>query len=214
MEQVKIPDQPQIKHLVQDSISWQTYQSILKDWGDERKSRLAYNQGKLEIQIPSEIHEITKAFLETIISAIVFELDIDFKATGSVTLDCKDLERGAEPDVSYYFKNANKVRGRHIDLEKQPPPDLAIEVDITHPSASKLPIYAALGVPELWIYDGEELYIYYLIEGNYLKAESSLAFPMRSAKYITELIKRLDTNEERSIIRDLRRYLQQTDALL
>ncbi len=82
---LKIPDQPQIKHLVLDNISWQTYQSILKDWGDERKSRLAYNQGKLEIQMPSEIHEITKAFLETVISAIVFELDIDFKATGSVT---------------------------------------------------------------------------------------------------------------------------------
>ncbi len=208
MEYVKTPTQTQVKHLVLSNISWQTYQSILKDWGDERKSRLAYNQGKLEIQMPSEVHEITKAFLETIISAIIFELDIDFKATGSVTLDRKDLERGAEPDASYYFKNAYKVRGRHIDLEKQPPPDLAIEVDITHPSTSKLPIYAALGIPELWIYDGEELCIHHLINKQYLKVENSLTFPALSSKYITEIIKRLDTDEERIILRDLRRHLQ------
>lgn len=200
--------QPNTKYFVLDNLSWQTYQSILKDWGDERTSRLAFNQGKLEVQMPSELHEITKAFLETIVSAIVFELEIAFKATGSVTLDREDLVRGVEPDASYYFQNASKVRGIHIDLTKQPPPDLVIEVDITHPSTSKLPIYATLGVPEIWLYDGKELYIYHLQKEQYLKAEHSLAFPVLSTSYLTNLIKRLETDEEHLIIRDLRAYLR------
>ncbi|MEZ4629616.1 MAG: Uma2 family endonuclease [Deinococcales bacterium] len=145
-------------------LTWATYKSMLQDWGDERHTLLAYHQGILDIFMPSEMHEIIKAFRGSGLSAAALELNMPFKATGSITFNREDLSRGVEPDASFYFQNAYKVRGHHIDLSQQPPPDLVIEVDISHPSKVKFPIYLALGVPEIWLYD-KEIYIYHLKSG-------------------------------------------------
>jgi Uma2 family endonuclease len=99
---------------------------------------------------------------------------------------------GLEPDNCFYFQNEAIVRGRlDLDLSQgDPPPDLALEIDLTHKSLDRFPIYARLEVPELWCHDSGELKIYHLQNGAYLEAENSLALPQLPIKELPQIIER------------------------
>ena len=159
------------------NISWQNYQQILAALGQNRSSRLIYDQGTLEITMPLEEHESATRLIELFIRILVVESNLKMKTMGSTTLNRDDLQRSAEPDNCYYIQNQPKVVGKTVDLNQDPPPDLIVEVDITHTNINKLTFYSSMGVPEFWRYNGKILRIYQLQESAYIEVEKSPTFP-------------------------------------
>jgi Uma2 family endonuclease len=160
------------------NISWETYQALMTDVGDGRAWRIAYSEGVLEIRMPLQAHEVPKGLLESFVETLADELAIEVRKLGALTLKREDLRQAIEPDSCFYVQNESRVRGRKITLPDDPPPDLAIESDHTNSSLNKHGIYAALGVPELWRYQQNQLEVYRLVNGEYELTAQSLALPM------------------------------------
>jgi len=159
------------------NISWDDFEQILAELGDRRASRIAYYQGILEIMVPLAGHESGKEIIGDLVKVILEELDIEFAPLGSTTFKRQVMNAGVEPDACFYIQNEAAIRGKErIDLNFDPPPDLAIEVEFTSDSEIKKNSYAALNIPELWIYDGRSLKLYLLQERQYVATEQSQIF--------------------------------------
>jgi Uma2 family endonuclease len=159
------------------NISWQTFETILTEMGNHRTTRLAYDMGILEIMTPLMPHEHNNRLLEHLVFALAQELNLNLKSTGSLTCKRQDLAKGVEPDSSFYIQNEPIMRNKqNLDLTQDPPPDLVIEVDYTSAYIDKLPIYLALGVPEVWRYDYPGMQIYQMCEGIYIPCDVSPTF--------------------------------------
>jgi len=167
---------PAEQRVIFHNLSWQAYQQILGALGESRSSRLTYDGGSLEITMPLEEHEVAVRLLELFIRILVEEMGLKIKTMGSTTLNRADLEKSAEPDNCYYIQNQSKVAGKKVNLNEDPPPDLIVEVDITHTDINKLNLYASLGVPEFWRYNGQILRIYQLQNHQYAEVEKSPTF--------------------------------------
>lgn len=127
-------------------ISWQSYNKILETLGDNHSARLTYYQGMLEIASPLEEHEAHEC-IGTLIHILAEELNLNIKSMGSTTLKIPTFKIGAEPDKCYYIQNQPAVRGKTVDLAVDPPPDLILEVDITHTDINKNQLYQEMKVP-------------------------------------------------------------------
>ena len=170
-------------------VSWATYEHLLADHLDSSSPRFTYDEGTLEIMSPSMEHEEVNRAIATLVEAIADEWVMDLMNLGSTTFKRKDFKKGFEPDTCFYFQNVGRIRGkRKIDLATDPPPDLVIEIDITSGSIQKLPIYAALGIPEVWHYTGNRMLILILTAGAYVEVEQSLALPGLTGAMIVPLI--------------------------
>ncbi|MBD2506500.1 Uma2 family endonuclease [Nostoc muscorum FACHB-395] len=157
-------------------VSWQEFEAILEELGNHRASRLAYSQGTLEMRMPLPKHEKAKVIIGDLVKILLEELEIDCETFGSTTFKREDMAFGVEPDDSFYMQNHTQMIGKErIDLTVDPPPDLAIEVDVT--SKTQLDAYEALGVPELWRYENSKLQINILQDGKYIESEISSTFP-------------------------------------
>ncbi|MEM8543533.1 MAG: Uma2 family endonuclease [Cyanobacteria bacterium P01_H01_bin.119] len=166
------------KRLLFHGLTWQRYQILRETLSlDNRNIRFTYLQGKLEVTMPLEVHEFSARLIELFIRILVVEFGMKVKTMGSTTLDREALARSAEPDNAYYIQNQPRVAGRNVDLDQDPPPDLIVEVDITHTDIDKLALYAAMGIPEFWRYNGEVWRIYILQDGEYQEVEVSPTFP-------------------------------------
>jgi len=155
-------------------VEWQQFESILQDLGDKRSSRIAYLNGVLEIVMPLPEHEKIKVLISYFVQVLMDEMGIDFEGFGSTTFKRVDKLAGLEPDDCFYIQNNVAMRGiRKLDMTIDPPPDLAIEVDVT--SKTKFDVYRILGVPELWLYD-QSLKIYILRDGEYVESQLSPIF--------------------------------------
>jgi len=175
--------------VVLHNITWEQFENLLKDLGDKRAARLAYYEGNLEIMTPLPEHEYYKEVIGDAIKNIAEELELNYESYGSTTWKRERRKAGLEPDNCFYFQNEAAIRGRlDFDLNQDPPPDLALEIDITNKSLNRFPIYARLGVPELWCYDNGELKIYHLQDGEYLEAQRSLVFPNLPIQELPQLI--------------------------
>ena len=164
------------QQLLLRNISWDEFEAILSELGENRAARVKYSGGKLEIMVPLPEHEFCKKILGTLVETLLDELEIDFWPLGSVTIKKQSMNEGVEPDECYYIANEAAVRGRdRLDFEVYPPPDLAIEVDIT--SKTTFDNYEVLKVPEFWKYDGKKLQINVLRQGKYVAASQSDIFP-------------------------------------
>jgi len=173
-----IPSQiaPQEKRIALHGLTWQAYQQILDALPQSRAARLTYDCGTLEITMPLENHEFASEMIGLFIRILVGEMDLKLKSMRSTTLDREDLNRGAEPDNAYYIQNQPMVSGRNVNLSVDPAPDLVVEVDITHTDIDKNRLYAAIGVPELWRYNGLEWRIYQLQGDTYTEFDRSPTF--------------------------------------
>ncbi|HEY9645360.1 MAG TPA: Uma2 family endonuclease [Chroococcidiopsis sp.] len=162
--------------LLISGVDWQTFEAILIELGEPHTARIAYDNGILEIITPLPEHEAVKEILSDLLKALLEELDIEFLTLGSTTFKHPDTLKGIEPDQCFYIQNEAAVRGKdRLDLRFDPPPDLAIEIDITsrtHPNT-----YAALGVPELWRRNQNQLQFNRLIDGHYQEVPESPTFP-------------------------------------
>lgn len=166
------------QRIILEGVSWHTYECLLADVGDSHAVRVAYDQGRLEIMAPSYAHEEINHPIARIVEIIATEMDIDFVNAGSTTFKRENLAHGFEPDTYFYIAHVAAIRGKTtIDLDVDPPPDLVLEIDITHPSLDKLPIYAAVKVPEVWRYRREQVVMYGLVGTGYEMLDASVALP-------------------------------------
>ncbi|WP_416668578.1 Uma2 family endonuclease [Egbenema bharatensis] len=188
-------------------ISWQTYETLLQELSD-RRLRLTYNRGSLEIMAPSPEHgrfkKVTGRFVETIAE----ELDIQIEPLGSTTFKRPRLS-GAEPDECFYFRNIDRVRGKkRLDLNEDPAPDLVIEIDVTSSSQSRLQVYADLGVAEVWIYNGASLIIHQLRNGCYMVSQTSQFFPTFPISEIAEFLQQTGTEDYLTLVKAFRKWVR------
>ncbi|MFB8790425.1 MAG: Uma2 family endonuclease [Potamolinea sp.] len=183
------------QRVVFHNISWQAYEQILAALAESRSSRLTYDRGTLEITMPLEEHESATRLIELFIRILVVELGLKIKTMGSTTLNRPDLQKGAEPDNCYYIQNQPKVAGKKVDLNTDPPPDLIAEVDITHTDINKLDLYASMGVPEFWRYNGQILRIYQLQDRQYSEVENSPTFSLAIKERLYQFLQECQVDE-------------------
>ncbi len=193
MQAVKSPAE---QRMLLRNVSWGTYERLITEGEERRKPRFFYDRGVLELMSPSGEHDVSSRLIALLVDMVAEESGIDVENAGSTTFKREDLERGFEPDESFYFsENAARIRelvrnkGDIVLDEGDPPPDLIVEVDITNPSLNKLPIYAALGVPEVWRHDGERLVILRLRSAEgYTEAGESGFLHAATGETLTRLI--------------------------
>ena len=190
-------------------ISWNLYENLLTEIGDNGKARLSYYRGDLEFMTPLFEHEQGNRLIEKLISTIAEVTDRDYILCGSMTIKRPDLESGKEPDSCYYIANESAVRGKtKLDFTQDPPPDLAVEIDITSSSLNQLGLYAMLGVGELWRYDGKILIFYQLQSGKYTIVDRSPTFPTLSPDQVLEFLSDCQTNGINQAVKNLRTWIQ------
>ncbi|BBD62618.1 hypothetical protein NIES2109_54640 [Nostoc sp. HK-01] len=164
------------QRVILEDVIWQEFEAILDELGEHRNSRIAYNQGILEIMVPLPEHEKIKVIIGDLVKILLDELDLYWESLGSTTFKREDMAAGIEPDDCFYIQNYELMIGKErIDLSVDPPPDLAIEIDIT--SKTKASAYQALKVPEIWRYFQGKLEINLLQGDKYVKSDTSLIFP-------------------------------------
>jgi Uma2 family endonuclease len=155
-------------------VSWGTYERLVDDLSNQSAPRLVFDRGTLEIMSPTAEHEELNRLLSSLVEAACEILGLDYRSLGSTTFKRDDLLRGFEPDSCFYIQNVDRIKAKkRISLPDDPPPDLVIEVDITSTSIDKLPIYAAIGVNEVWRHDGSTLRIYHLDSDRYISVDQS-----------------------------------------
>ena len=200
-----------VQHFVFEDVSWEFYERLLREVGD-RPIRMTFDDGRLEIMSPLLEHEDPKKFIGRLIGMLSFELNVPMKCLGSTTFRRRDKAKGLEPDECYYFKHEKQMRGRkRLNLKKDPPPELVVEIDITSPSIPREPIYAALGVPEIWRYDGNKLECLYLSGGEYHSRKHSLAFPFLEPVLLEPFLDRLPRDSENDILRSFLAWVRKND---
>lgn len=172
--------------------SWEDYEELLGQVGEASGLRINYDDGELQVMTLSAEHEKYTRFFEKIATLISVRLRINILSFGSATMKKSKRLAGKEPDACFYVQTADALGNKiQLDFETDPPPDIAVEVDIHHASRDMFSIYAKLGVPEIWRYDGKELTIHHLRQGLYVEQEASLALPMLSGSALTEFLSRM-----------------------
>ncbi|MEO0536937.1 MAG: Uma2 family endonuclease [Cyanobacteria bacterium P01_A01_bin.123] len=199
----------QTQRVTLDGISWHTYRAMLRDMGNHRATRLLYDQGYLEITMPSELHEIINRLIDRIITALTEELGLKIKAYGSTTLDREDLAKGIEPDSCYYIQNADQIQTRCLNLETDPPPDLAVEVDITSSSQRRFTLYQSLQIPEVWRYTEKQGIVFYQLQaGEYCECCYGSTFSMVSSAKLLEFLAMAEDEDDNTVIRAVRSWIR------
>ncbi|MEB3219822.1 MAG: Uma2 family endonuclease [Nostocales cyanobacterium 94392] len=200
---------PPGQRVLLSDVTWEEFETILDELGEHRAARIAYDRGVLEIMAPLPEHEFGKEIIGDLIKALLEELDIEFLSLGSTTFKNQIMLQGIEPDQCFYIENESKVRGKkRLDLTQDPPPDLALEIDVTsrtHPS-----IYEALKVPELWRFEKGKLQINLLQNGSYVVSEKSKNFPdFHLAEVLPKYLEQSKTAGRNSVIRAFRNWVRE-----
>jgi Uma2 family endonuclease len=197
-----------------DEVNWEAYEALLKSGGG-RKGRMTYDRGRLEIMSPLRRHELFGALIRQMIELYTLERDIPRSSGGTTTFRAEARQRGLEPDASYWIQHEEQMRGpRDFDPETDPPPDLAIEVDITSSSLDRMSIYASLGVPEIWRFDGDKLTIHLLQAGEtYAPSSRSLALPELLPDDLMRFLRLSNEQDEVSLLRGFLQWVREGQKL-
>lgn len=195
--------------IVVHGLDWRRYRDIAHAIG-ESHVRLTYSAGELEFMTLSHGHERCCSLIGRMIDVLTEELDLPVQSGGSTTLDREDLDRGAEPDRCYYLEHEPLVRGKEeIDLAVDPPPDLAVEVDMSRSSRVRLTIYAMMGIPEVWRFDGETMWFHRLnAEPRYDLTSESLFFPGISPNLLSEFLAQRSELDDTRLMRRFRQWVR------
>ena len=197
--------------LILNDVPWEEYEELLSDLGEGYAVRIAYDRGRLEIMSPTARHEMYKDLLLRLVDSLAeTKEDLVLETRGSTTFKEKQLLQGAEPDTCFYVENAKRIIGKgDIDLAKDPPPDIIVEVDVSHQSTGKLSFYSAIGVPEIWRYDERQVRILHLVDGRYVEMPSSLTFPVLTDKVLTDALEQSKTEGQSAALRTFRQWLKE-----
>jgi len=199
------------QRLVLYGVSWDEYSRMLRAFADRPGFRLTYDRGTLEIMSPLFEHENSADLLGLFVLVLTEELGLPRKAGRSTTFRRRRMRRGLEPDHSWWIAHEPQVRGKmRIDLRVDPPPDLALEVDVTHRSIDRMKIYAKLGVPEVWRLSGSGLAFQVLQpNGRYAEQPHSLAFPPFTPADMTAHLALRAQHDENEVVRRFREFVRQ-----
>jgi Uma2 family endonuclease len=210
MSTVNVPAEQRV---VFYDVSWATYLALAAE-NNRPGKRISYDQGVMEIMSPGMLHENISSLIGRMVNVFTEENGIEVCSSAGTTFKRDDLERGFEADASYYIANSELVRTkREIDLAIDPPPDLAIEVDISRSSLSKFTIYRSIGVPELWRYDGEAILLYVLDKGGeYTRAEASNVLPGFPFTKAQTVLDRRHEEGETALMKEFREYVRKQNA--
>src|SRR5438105_2532086 len=165
------PEEP----VLLEDVSWETYEEFLEELDrHKRHLRVTYDDGRMEIMTLTNRHEQNKKLLARLVEMYALVMDIDVTGVGSVTLK-KPKRKGLEPDECYYVQTPPPdVTVMRLDLKVYPPPDMGIEVDVTRSSIARQPVYAFIGVPEVWRFDGDRvIFLLRKRDGKYRTATHS-----------------------------------------
>ena len=201
---------PEGATLVLADVSWEDYERLLEDLTERPGVRVTYDQGKVEIMSPLPKHEKYKEFVSHLIALLADELNIDVESFGSTTWKRREALKATEPDLCFYVANAEHVIGKdELDLDVDPPPDLAIEIDVTNESLSKFPVYATLGVPEIWRYVSKRksVLMYELRDGEYVDIPASRSFPMLTPQVLADFLEQSKADGRTKVLAMFRRWL-------
>jgi len=200
---------PEGSILVVPNVSWKQYQDLLEDLVDRPGVRVSYDEGRLQVMTPSAEHEEYKDFIVRIAQALSEELGVPLETRGSATWTRSNIQKGVEPDACFYVANAYRVIGkRKINLESDPPPDVVVEIDLTNESLSKFSIYAALGVGEIWRYDGTRVQMYELKGETYIGTTESRCFPHLTCAVLLESLEFRKIHGQTEALQVLRRRIR------
>ena len=200
-----------MEHIVLFDVPWEGYEALLEAFGD-RRLRHSYDDGVLEIMSPLKRHDRNKKLLARLLETAAYELDIEIQGIGSTTLRKERRRKGLEPDECYYVEHEPQVRFEEdYDPDRDPPPDLAIEVDVTHSEVGRMDIYAGLGVPEVWRLKDDNLTYYRLSrDGKYVKITRSKAFPPLTPAMLEKFLQRRREVSENEVLREFVAWLKDT----
>lgn len=196
--------------ILMTGLTWAQFEQLLDDAGDNRRHRLTYYRGTLEITMPSDTHEFITRMVDALISILCEEMGLNLKTLGSTTLKSQQLDSGPEADNEYYIQNEPLIRGKKIDLAQDPPPDLVVEIDITHSNLNKKEMYRQMRVLEFWSYSGktQQLTFYVLESGSYVEQTTSRTFPLMAPNTLEMFIGRCDQEGELAAKRWFRSWVQ------
>jgi Uma2 family endonuclease len=202
---------PTTQSLLLEGVNWKTYSRLLNALNERPTLRLTYDRGRLEIMTLSHEHENYSYILGRFVDALTEELNLPVKGGRSTTFRQRRKRRGLEPDNCWWIASELLVRGKdRIDLRVDPPPDLAMEIDVTHSSLDRLAIYAALRVPEVWRREGETLVCYLLgNDGKYIVSRTSRAFPGLAPADLMRFLALRGQMDENALIRQFRAWVRQ-----
>jgi Uma2 family endonuclease len=200
------------QRVVLQGLSWEAYLQILEVLPQSRSSRLTFDDGVLEITVPLETHEFLRCLIECFVRILVELEGLRIKTMGSTTMNYPQLKKGAEPDNAYYIQNQPLVKGRIVDFSQDPPPDLVVEIDITHTDIAKNQFYASLGVPEFWRFNGKQWRIYQLQEQVYVELETSPTFPRVPKAWLYEFLEQAKEDEVAAVQALRAWWLERTDG--
>jgi Uma2 family endonuclease len=202
------------QHIVLDDVSWEFYERTLREIGN-RAVRVTYDDGSMEIMSPLPKHERCGGWIGRLIELMCLERDIHVESLGSTTFRSALKKKGLEPDECFYVEHAAQAREMEdeFDATIHPPPDLAIEIDITHRSIPRDPIYAALGVKELWRFEAKGLKILHLsATGKYVVRERSIAFPFLPMQDFSRFVLRMRDKDQLKVLREFRQWVRSLPA--
>src|SRR5260370_10224693 len=205
--------QERVQRLTLDCVPWSSYDAVLHAF-DERHLRISFDRGRLEIMTISQEHEFSKKLLGRLVEMLTFVLHIPIHSGGSTTFRREVPDRGLEPADCYWIQNESLMRGKmEYDIEALPPPDLAVEIDITCSSIDRMGIYAALRVPEVWRLDRTGLSVHHLgPNGEYKEKNRSLPFPFLPLYEILRFLTKSQTTDETTLLHAFHDWVRDTLA--
>jgi Uma2 family endonuclease len=199
--------EPETRFVLRD-VGWKGYETLLQLIGD-RPIRMTYDRGSVELMSPSQDHAQYRRLIGKLIDILVDELRIPCILAGSTTWRREDVDRGLEPDDCFYLANSERVRGKKINLGVDPPPDLAVEVEISRSALDRMGTYAALGVPEVWRFDGETLRVERLRDDRtYETTAASLSFPFLPPDEVARFLHQAETMDHSEWGRQFRAWVR------
>lgn len=199
---------PSVERVQLSGISWQTYEALLAELCHQRRLRLTYNRGNLEIMVPSPEHERYKEVMGRFVETLAEELEIRIEPFGSTTFKRPELS-GAEPDKCFYVRNIDIIKAKkRLDPKEDPAPDLVVEIDISSSSDDRLAVYKDLGVSEVWIYDGKSFQIMQLQNQEYVPCSGSLIFPNLPLLEIGGFLQQIGTTDYLELVKMFRGWVR------
>ena len=197
--------------IVWKDVSWNFYRAMLREF-DEQPSRINYDRGTLEIMTLSLEHESLKAVIGLMMGLLAIHLKVRVKHGGSTTLKRLTKKKGLEADQCYWVGNEPAVRTKkRIDLRVDPPPDLVIEIDVMHAVVDREKIYAALGVPEMWVLGRDaNLAAFALVQGAWQPIEHSRSFPFLRVADLNSFVARIGVDDDTTVLADFADWLRKS----
>jgi len=194
------------------NISWKTFEDILADTG-VAGVRLTYERKTLEILMPNLLHEHWNRLIELLIFVLAEELNLEIVPLGSVTLKSQDLQIGVVPDSCYHiYSEGNKKNSPNPDvkfeLQNTTLPNLLVEIDLDSSALDKFPIYAALGVAEIWRYSQGILNIYQLLDEKYIQCHNSPTFAQLPLIGVPKFLEESPKLGVRGVVRSFRQWVR------